>query len=223
MAFTVLTNPVTLDGQIEPGPAGVRMTGPRLLERRGIPNSAAVVEQRSLAALSNGDVADRVLAVEQVAAFIPFYAAAPVDDQDPAAAAAAAAAEAKKKSLSALLDVLRRGAADPDPGVRAWALYCNAQLGTPEDRAEAIDTMAADPAWQTRLLATLLSQRTALGRATIAKLAESEADPIVKDYAAAVAKLPATTQPTTQPSTQATTQAAPHPAPATPTAPVTQP
>jgi hypothetical protein len=220
MAFTVLTNPVTLDGQIEPGPAGVRMTGPRLLERRGIPNSAAVVEQRSLAALSNGDTADRVLAVEQVGAFIPFYAAAPVDDHDPAAAASAA--EAKKKSLSALLDVLRRGAADPDPGVRAWALYCNAQIGTPQDRAEAIETMAADPAWQTRLLAALLSQRTALGRATIAKLAESEADPIVKDYAAAVAKLPATTQPSTQATTQPGTPAT-QPAPAAPTAPVTQP
>jgi hypothetical protein len=228
MAFTVLTNPVTFDGNIEPGPAGVRVTGPRLLERRGIPNSAAVVEQRALAALSNGDVADRVLAMEQVAAFIPFYAAAPMNDQDSAAAAdaaaaAATAAEAKKKSLSALLDVLRRGAADPDPGVRAWAQYCNAQIGTPEDRAEAIETMAADPAWQTRLLATLLSQRTALARATIAKLAESEADPIVKDYAAAVAKLPATTQPSTQATTQPAQGGAPPPAPATPTAPVTQP
>jgi hypothetical protein len=199
LAFTAVTNPVTQGDKVEPGPAGQRVTSPRLAERRGIPNNAGVVEQRALAAMSNGETADRMLAVEQVAAFVPFYGAAPVNDQE------AGAVEAKKKSLMALLDVLRRGSADADPGVRAWALYCNAWIGTKEDRAAAVESMAGDPAWQSRLLAALLSQRTALGRATIAKLAESDADPIVKDYAAAVAKLPATTQPSTQATTQPTT------------------
>jgi hypothetical protein len=71
LAFTAVTNPVTQGDKVEPGPAGQRVTSPRLAERRGIPNNAGVVEQRSLAAMSNGETADRLLVVEQVAAVRP--------------------------------------------------------------------------------------------------------------------------------------------------------
>ncbi|MDQ3440174.1 MAG: hypothetical protein M3478_07465, partial [Planctomycetota bacterium] len=116
MSFTVMTNPSSARGAVEPGPAGQRVTGGRLVERRGTPNNAAMLEQRALDAMSNDPPAERVRVVELVATF-----AALLGRQEPT--------DAVKAAAGALRDVLRRGTADADPTVRAWAMYCNAMAG----------------------------------------------------------------------------------------------
>jgi hypothetical protein len=205
LSFTVLTNPITRGGQVEPGPAGQRITSARLVERRGTPNNSAVIEQRVLNAMSNGDPSDRIRALELVATFMDLVSRQDTSGQQPQdPAAAAAAAEDMKKALASLRDVMRRGAADGDASVRAWANYCIAAFAPEAERVAGIEAMTADPAWQSRMLGVLLSQTKGGARQVIAKLGESDPDPLVKQYAAAVAALPATTQPSTQAATQAT-------------------
>jgi hypothetical protein len=191
--FTAMTNPTGLGGQVQPGPAGQRVPSSRLVERRGTPNNAAAIEQRATDALNNAPAPEKVRQLELVTTFAQLLQRQARADDNTA------------NALAALLDVIRRGSADADPNVRAWALYCGALLGTDEDRAAAVDALSGNPAWQTRLLAVLLSQTTGQARPAVARLAESDADALVKQYAAAVAAMPATTQPTTNSATQPAT------------------
>ncbi|MGB7160093.1 MAG: hypothetical protein WBD40_18645, partial [Tepidisphaeraceae bacterium] len=144
-----------------------------------------------------GQPPDKVAALELVATFVRMIESKPAESQTP---------EETKNASAALRDLIRRGTADADDGVRAWAMYLNATMLPPAERAAAIDVMLADPSWIGRLLGVLASQQTADGREAVAKLAEAEADDVVKQYAAAVAAMPATTQPATTQSTTAPAQ-----------------
>ena len=195
MSFTVTTNPSSVGGRVDPGPAGQRVTSGRLVERRGTPNNAALLAQRVQDAMDNQPAPERVRLIELIATFTMLLGA---QEQN----------EGTKAALDTLRDLMRRGAADPDPTVRAWAMYCSAMTVSDEDRAAAIETMSNDPDWPVRMAAVLASHTRGGGRETVARLAESDPDEVIKQYAAAVVALPAaTTQPATQPATQATTPA----------------
>ena len=196
LSFTVMTNPSSAGGRVDPGPAGQRVTGGRLVERRGTPNNVALLAQRAMEAMSSQPAPERVRVLEMVATFAILLGGQEQTDD-------------VKAAVGALRDLLRRGTADGDPTVRGYALYQTAVSGTDEERLAAIEVMAADADWPVRLLGVLASHMRGGGREAIAKLAESDPDDVVKQYAAAVVAMPATTQPTTQ----ATTEPVPAPAP----------
>ncbi len=197
IAFTAMTNPISAGGNVQPGPAGQRITSARLVERRGTPNNAAAIGQRALDALSNAQAGEKVRQLELVATITQLLSAQ--EDLD----------EPTTAALASLRDVIRRGTADGDPHVRAFAMYCNAMLASDAQRPALIDALAAEPAWSARMLAVLLAHAHGGGQETVARLAESDPDELVKRYAAAVSAIPATTQPATQPSEPA--QPAPAP------------
>lgn len=189
IAFTVMTNPIAVGEYVGPGPAGQRITSGRLAERRGIPGSAAAIEQRALAALNNGPATEKIRQLELVATVTQLLSSQETID------------EPMKAALAALRDVIRRGAADSDPHVRAFAVYCTAMLAADANRPAAIEALADEPVWSARMLAVLLSHAGGGGVETVNRLAKSDPDELVKQYAAAVAEIPATTQPSTQPAT----------------------
>ena len=192
ITFTVTTNPTSADGagSVMPGPAGQKVSTARLVERRGTPNNPAGIAQRANEVMAGSSAAEKIQQLELLSAYAQRLKESPDASDDSA------------RSVLGLLDVIGRGSADDDPTVRAWAMYCGSWHGTPEDRAAGIEAMSGDPAWPVRLIAVRLAQMSGLGREAVTRLAESDADETVKEYAAAVSAMPvAATQPATQAAT----------------------
>ncbi|HEV2294546.1 MAG TPA: hypothetical protein VGR35_11880 [Tepidisphaeraceae bacterium] len=188
LAFTVMTNPIRVGEHVGPAPAGQRITSARLVERRGTPFNPPLIQQQALAALSNGPATEKIRQLELVTTFAQLAAVQENPD------------EQAKAALASLREVVRRGAADGDPHVRAYAMYCSAILAPDAERPAAIEALAAEPLWSARLLAVLLAHARGGAEQTVARLAESDPDELVQAYAAAVSAIPsATTQPAAQP------------------------
>jgi hypothetical protein len=115
-----------------------------------------------------------------------------------------------------LLSKLRRAQSNGSPIVLSWQKYLLATLSpTADDRFNAINIMSQDSVWETRLL-SLESARELLGAKglAIANQLSTDADPIVRRYAVALAQS-LQQAPATQPSeTTQTPESTPGSAPA---------
>src|ERR1051326_2547938 len=65
----VMTNPITVNGQISAGPAGDRVKMLKLMERKGSPITNQEVLQRLVVGIQNGEPADKVRAIETLATY----------------------------------------------------------------------------------------------------------------------------------------------------------
>jgi hypothetical protein len=187
LQFQVVTNPTSGAAGFAAGPAGYAAKSMRIVERSGAP--PALVQQRATETLDRGTPEQKVRALDLVAA----YAAGLAASGDPAARAGA----------QAYREALRLASGDADPNVAAWAAYRLASLLPPDDRAPAIAHLAGGAHWPARVLAVALAHASGAAAAgdAITKLADTDADPVVRAYATAAQQLPPPPPPATQPAT----------------------
>ena len=215
----VMTNPVTIQGQVTWGMAGYRepMPNERMLERQGAPILASEQARSRLNnVMMNGSPSEKVQGIEVLATYFQLLSNA--DD-------------AKAKEMAAVFgEGVRRAATDSDAGVRAWALYVLSLLTGDQDRPTVVQTMAKDPDWHARLLSCITVALTGQSKDLIKPL-EKDADPIVAKLASAVGQMkleprqappgagPGSAPPATQPAgaTSPAVQSPPAPAGSTPT------
>lgn len=202
-----MTNPVRKGEGFGPGPGGFRVPFTRKLSRSGFPAvRPGALEQlaRSLevglpeAKIRGLDLMGALMAVAEKASAPPAQpqpAQPAAEKSDPGVPPATALA-------GTLVPRLVAAAADPVPAVAQWAKFELARAGQPEQQAEAVESLLADPRWEGRLLGLVAA--TELGAAKAEDLAAKVADadgeePPVRDYAAALVELlqrpPTTTQP----------------------------
>lgn len=184
------TNPVTVRGQVIPGPGGVRAMLKRVVERSGSPQTLL---PKLTQQLSTGNSDEKIRATAVLAEYARGWSNEKAPDE----------AKAQAKTIVARLEDV---ATDPSPCVSAWAAYVLASLQPNEKMGQAIQQLAAHPYWVGRVIALAGSGNLPRedGNALCEKL-KSDPDPIVARFAAAtqeeLKKAPAT-QPTTQPGGQ---------------------
>lgn len=189
--FSVLTNPITQQTGIAPGPAGYRVQLSRVVERSSAPLKEETL-QKLYQQLQNGNGAVRLRTLDLLGTF----AAAMKQRED-------AALQAKAAELA---DVVRKSTGDPVASVRAEALFVTAMLSDATAREGIIRQMLADPEPAVRALGLDLLQQAAppAGRKELAApLAERDADPIIKKLAASVIEVADLPPPATQPAPEA--------------------
>jgi len=201
--FQVTTNPTSTAQRFGPGPAGYAAKSQRLVERSGAPMESESLQRRIADTLAEGTPEQKVRTLDLVAA----YAAALAGEGD---------AEGAQAAAQSFREFVRRATGDADPNVRAWAAYRHASLVAPPDRAAATERLAGDEHWVSRVLAAALAHEIGPGAAAdvARKLAESDADPVVRAFATAAKQLPPPA-----PATQPATAPAPVPPPSLPSSP----
>jgi tetratricopeptide (TPR) repeat protein len=186
---SVVLNPSPTTAGVGPGPAGVRKSFGKSLVRSGFALTQSVARRRLTAQLSGGAPPERVLALDLLAAY--FRLLAQQKELDPAMRALG----------SDFIAAIAASRNDPSKPVAIWATYLTARI-SPDERPAAIDALLANQGWPARLLAVLAAVDLGSERqAEIAtRLAEGDADPSVKGFAAATLDV-LRSQPTTQPAT----------------------
>src|SRR5262249_10944417 len=140
--FLVRTNPGRgADGRMGSAPGGYLARVSRTMSRTGSPEHEEAVKKMTTGVLT-GEPAARMRNLDLLARRIdPLLAA-----KDDAAA---------PKQAADLMETVKKVTGDADATLRAYATYLYATR-TPEDqRAAIIQKMAADPAWQSQILALL--------------------------------------------------------------------
>jgi hypothetical protein len=176
LSAMVMTNPVTIQGQVTSGLAGYRaqMETARMMERQGAPITNEQVRARLNNTMIGGTPSDKVQVVELVATYYQVFSAA----EDP-----------QTKQMGAPFgEAVRRAATDADPGTRAWSLYVMSLLTGEQDRPTVVKTLSQDPGWHGRLLACVTVALTGNGKDLIKPL-EKDEDPIVAKMAKAIGKM----------------------------------
>lgn len=200
----VITNPATIGGQVNIGPAGNRAPLSKLMERVGAPIGQPQIQQRLAMMLQNGTPADKIRALEIEAKFARMLAG---DQNNPQA----------RDLVGTALELIRQVTIDPDPAVRAWATYLFTVLTTKKDNAA---TMLSDPSWLTRVFGVIVTDYVGAPRDALKEMAQSDPDPLVKRLSQAAAAGPLSAPPPAPATTAPATGAAPAPvtpAPAAPT------
>lgn len=202
---SVMTNPTAAgaEGQISAGPAGQRVTMTRLVERMAMPIQQPAARQSLIGATATGTPTQKIAALELIATLIATLEHEPPPAPD-SPAGAADAADPTPQIIRELREALRRATFETDPTVRAYAHYLTGRIAPPQQQAAVIERLAGGSAWQDRLLAGMLILQTQQEIPAIDALAESDPDPAVRHFMAALDDLSAvTTQAaTTAPSTQ---------------------
>jgi tetratricopeptide (TPR) repeat protein len=194
LSASVITNPVLTSSGSNPGPAGQRTQLSRLIQRNGFPLDDASAKQAIYAKVTSGTASEQFQNLGLLAAYTQIFRSEKAPD-------------ALKPLAAEFVDVIRKAGNDSDPSLGAWASYLHARLLDEPHRLVAVRQMAADPAWQKRLLALVAVQslpvKAQLDIAT--GLAAKDADDVVRSYAGAVQQL--AQLPTSRPATQEGTTA----------------
>jgi hypothetical protein len=185
----VLVNPAPTTGGVGPGPAGQRKTFSKNFVRSGFALSQPVARRKLTAQVQGGTPTERILGMDLMAGYVRLFAQQKNLDQ------------AMRSLGGEFVGTISTSRSDPSKAVSAWATYLTARLN-PDERANAMDALLADEGWPARLLAVLASAELGPERQveTVARLADSDPDATVKQFAAATADY-LRSRPTTQPAT----------------------
>lgn len=194
LMFNVFTNPVPVETGIAPGPGGQRVQFTRVVDRAGSPVAAPQHVQALIAPIQMGTAAERIRAAEVLGAFVAWLQS----DNAPA----------EMKQLTGLMYTsLERAAAgnDASPTSRAFIDFTFAHVTTNEQRLRIVEHMLKRDSWVDRTLGLclVLSLPRDAQKPLASNLAESDPDPLVRQFAATVldageimAQQAASTQPT---------------------------
>lgn len=199
--FNVLTNPMTQQNGVVPGPAGYRQTFMPVAERARAPINDKTLNDL-FKQLQTGPGNVRLQTLDILASF----ARALKEQQTP---------ELQRQG-NQILDVIRAAAGDRAESVRAEARFITAVLSDEATRKGMTRQMLADKSFCERIMGLQLVQIMAepSERKDLLKpLAENDADVLLKKLAASMIDVADLPPPSTQPSTQPTDSAA---APAAP-------
>jgi tetratricopeptide (TPR) repeat protein len=198
----LMTNPTTVGGRVQPGPAGQQVALAKLMERRGAPIGQAEVRQKLGDQLQNGSPEAKIVAAETLTKFATLFNGPGAGD------------EAKLFGQQAS-EAVRHVANDPDPTVRAWASYLYSVYTG--DQA-LLTRLAHDPSWIARTLAIVAIDYTGKDQAAFKDLAVNDPEPLVKNLASAALEAKIARN-----AAAAATQAAPQPGAPQPAAGATTP
>jgi hypothetical protein len=201
---SVTTNPTTTQQGIAPGLAGLRTPLQGLMERTGTPLNEQS-RQKLVQSLTNGSPEEKVRTIGLLATFVRGLSVEGADADSKAAAAQ-------------FRDLVRRCSRDPDAGVRAWADYMSALIGSIDDRGPIVERLITGD-WMQQMFAVLVVQTGGVSKEVAEHLAEHSADPLVRQCAAGMLDLiavaatqPAATQPATAPAAAPASQPVTRPA-----------
>jgi hypothetical protein len=172
---SVVTNPVSTSAGVGPGPAGHRQALNKALARGGFPLSQTAARKRAMATLESGTPGEKMRTLDLFAAYVRLLAGAKnIDD-------------ATRSVGVEFSEALNRGRDDKMPVVAAWTTFLDAQLGSPAQRGAMVDKLAANENWPARLLALVGAEGgdPARFKELAERLAQTDPEPIVKEYAAA--------------------------------------
>ena len=175
---TVMTNPVSTANGVAPGPAGHRQPFIKAMARGGFPLSQSAARKRAIAAAEAGTPGEKLRNLEMMATYVRLLSA--VKELDDATRAAG----------TEFADVLGRSREDKVSSVSAWATFLSCRVAPPESRAPLVDRLAANANWPGRLLGLIAAEGLPAQQqlALAERLAQEDAEPVVKEYAAATAE-----------------------------------
>lgn len=220
-----MTNPMQHEDGFGPGPAGLRVPFAKKMVRTGFPINRPGALEELVRGAEAGLPETKVRSLNLIGVLVPLLrqddapatrpgqraadeggAEEPAGESAPrakaAAVAAAEAAERGARVAAKLVDVLTERTADEMPAVAQWARFELAHVGEPEQQAEAIESLLADPRWEGRLLGLIASPKLGAARAEdlAANFADAEEEePWVSDYAAALVEVLQRPAPASQP------------------------
>jgi len=204
---SVMTNPTTVAGQVRPGPAGNQVTLSKLMERRGAPVGQLDVRQKLAEAIQSGTPDEKVRAAETLTKFATLFSGPNAGD------------EAKAFGAQAV-EAVRHTTNDPDPAVSAWASYLYTVYTGDEQQ---LKNLLNDPTWVARLLGIVATDFAGKSRDLFQPLATTDAEPLVRNFAAAALEAKIMMKPPGAGGDAASTQPGTQPAAPMPAASTTQP
>jgi len=190
----VVTNPagVKAGGPNQPpqaviGPCGMKVQLSEMLERSATPISSDDARTKLVDRLENPDGGVRIRTLEAMATYVVILRKSTTPDE--------------KTVAEQFADYIHKARNDSAGPVRAWARYLNAFINAGGGQADAINAMADDAYWVTRLLAAYGSPVVGEKASAVAERLSSDKDPVVRQYAKALARslAAATTQPQSPP------------------------
>ncbi len=187
---TVVTNPTSTPNGVGAGPGGYRVQLNKMVARAGFAIGSDSVVDKLLDDLPQATYG-KVSMMDLLAAYIRLSKATPSDDR------LARLANRFSEKLTALK-------VDPSVSVRAWSRYLTADEADNAAKPQQVQEMSRSDEWPTRLLAAVAAEGLdAESRKAVLTELSGDAEPTIKEYAAAILKAPgATSQPTTAPTTQ---------------------
>lgn len=192
----VITNPLTISQGVVPGAGGLANTFSRTFSYAGVQLGLASAKKKLDAAISSSSPAERMRALDLLAAFVRLGAKPEAD-------------ESLKKAVADFPGAIEKARSDSSPAVAAWAGYLWASMAPDEQKEKVVHDMIGAADWRVRLAGVLAAAFVPpdLEQQAIAPLAETDADATVKAIAAAALELLThpSTQPTTAPVSQPTT------------------
>lgn len=197
---SALTNPTSIGGRIEAGAAGVRVQFPRIFARTPFPINNEAERSKLVASVDTGNPSEKFNALELLNTLIVMM-------RNPDAATAAGNdAERMAVVANQFNGVVQRTRTDPQTSVATWAAFLSAKIAQGDEKRRLIANALNSGVWTARLagLAAAAASREPLDESIppmIQKLANEDADDLVKRYATAVIeaqKETATTQPATK-------------------------
>lgn len=197
IAYLQLTGYVTTNvtmGQNGPVPAlgGFQVPFAKKLIRRGFPIAKPGQLQQAFQELEQGFPDMKIRSLRTLGACLDRLGAAAAMAPKPAEPGAAPAdaelpqRDAVAGALANVLDRMAKATEDETPGVAEWARFELGRRMTPDRARVFIEALLNDPRWEGRLLGVIAarSQDRAAAMELIGKLAQTDADEIVKSFAA---------------------------------------
>jgi hypothetical protein len=193
--FSIVTNPLSQQGGIAPGPCGQRQQFLKVVTRAAAPLSPQSV-QAQIARLLAGTAEERIRTLELLGTF-----AAALRGQDDANL---------QGTATEITDVIRKSTGDRVPAVRGAAMFVTAQLADAAVREGILRQMLIDEQFPIRVtgLAAIQMLEPAKRKELAATVVHSDGDEVVRKLAASVIEVadlpPPSTQPQEQPADSAT-------------------
>jgi tetratricopeptide (TPR) repeat protein len=178
--MAVVTNPAGVKpaGPNQPaevviGPCGMKVQLSEMLERAPTPISTQEARNKLIDRLEDPDGGVRIRTLEALATYVMLLRKSATPDD--------------KTVADEFADAIHKSRGDPAGPVRAWARYINAFINS-GNQEDAINAMAGDADWLTRLLAAYGSPVLGAKASAIAQRLSSDRDPVVQQYAKALSR-----------------------------------
>ncbi|HLL12827.1 MAG TPA: hypothetical protein VK570_17325, partial [Rubrivivax sp.] len=188
---SVMTNPTTTERGIEPGAAGMRTTFPRIFARSPFPINNDQARAQLVTSLNGASPNEKLNAVELISGVLSSIQKAEVPPE------AQEQAQATMQQWSNLLSQVRN---DSMGSISSWAWYRSTIAEAAQEQPRSVRTMLSSEVWTTRLLGAMAADAVGEDRtAALKKMATDDAEPILRNLAAAMLATPASPGGTTQP------------------------
>jgi len=196
---SVMTNPTSVAGKIDPGAGGLKVQFPRVFARNPFPINDESARSKLTASVDTGSPSEKFNALELLQGLGGLLLQAPREG----ASVPAEETERRQSMANQFASVVMRARNDPQPSVATWAAFLSTTATPQGDEFDrAVRSMLASEEWPTRLMGAVAASSAGPDHLDRLKaVATDDEEPLVRQFATAAieAGQAATTQPTTQP------------------------